>query len=217
MRLALDGISHHYREGTPVLNAVMLTLDSGSVVAVVGPSGSGKSTLLSIAGLVTRPTNGTVCYDNRVVTSRDAATLLGSRVAWLFQDNNVFGERSAADNVAIGLLASGVSWRHAREAASPALERVGLHGRDNDPVTKLSGGEAQRVGVARVLAQEPDLLICDEPTAQLDRSNSAEVFTALSAVRSTCTTVLIATHDLQVRKIADRVLELANGTIRDLR
>lgn len=214
MQVDLRGVSHRYRSDVTVLDGVDLTVESGEVVAVKGPSGSGKSTLLAIMGLVTAPTHGRVFYDGQHALLREGARRLGSEVAWLFQDNNVLGGRTAIDNVALGLLASGTRWRQARVRAGQALELVGLGGRGLDRVTNLSGGESQRVGVARLLAQQPRLLLCDEPTAQLDRSNSQMVFAALNAVRETSTTVVIASHDPMVSEVVHRELELRDGRLR---
>lgn len=213
MSLTATRISHRYRTDGPwILRDVTVALTPGEVVAFMGPSGSGKSTLLSILGLLLRPTMGVVTLDGREgVHERDAARARANQLAWVFQTTNVLGRRSAVDNVALALVARGRSHHTARRDAVGALGRVGLDRQAWQQARTLSGGELQRVCIARALIARPTVVLADEPTAQLDRSNADAVVAALLQLREGRTTVILATHDPLVAQCADRVVELVDG------
>lgn len=216
MSLILRGVGHAYVRGRWVLRGVDLEVAAGESVALVGPSGSGKTTLLSISGLLQQPSEGTVSLDGRQVSAaggRGGSGLLGEVFAWVFQSVNTLRHRSALDNTALGLLARGLRRGDAEAAAADALDRVGLAGFEDTPVETLSGGELQRVCIARAVAARPRFLLADEPTGQLDRSTSDRVLDALWQARGSETAIVIATHDPDAAARCDRVLRLVDGRV----
>ncbi|HET7737492.1 MAG TPA: ATP-binding cassette domain-containing protein [Tepidiformaceae bacterium] len=217
MSLELRGVSHQYAGASrPVLRGVSLTIEPGAVQAIVGPSGSGKTTLLTILGLLTRPTEGELLIDGEPVP-RAAGRLSAIRASlygWVFQTVNVLSRRTVLDNAALGLLARGAKLEEARESARAALVTVGLAAMMERPAHSLSGGELQRLCVARAIASKPRFLLADEPTGQLDRSTTEEVVDAIIRGRSPGTAIVIVTHDPLVAARCDRVFEIADGELR---
>ena len=215
MSLSLRGVGHAYVPGRWVLRGVDVEIGAGESVALVGPSGSGKTTLLSIIGLLQQPSEGTVSLDGRQVSDggRGRSGLLGEVFAWVFQSVNTLRHRSALDNTALGLLARGLRRRDAESVAAEALDRVGLAGFEHAPVETLSGGELQRVCIARAVAARPRFLLADEPTGQLDRSTSDRVLDALWQARLPETAIIVATHDPDAAARCDRVLRLIDGRV----
>lgn len=215
MSIALKGVTHAYGRNPPVLDEISLDVERGDIVAVTGASGSGKTTLLSIMGLLQAPTVGEVLVDGSPAPSRGAALqrLRSSYFAWVFQTVNVLGRRTALDNVVIGLLARGYTRLLAEKEGRIALERVGLGEFWNHPVQDLSGGELQRVCIARALAGDPQVLLADEPTGQLDRSTSLRVMGALMDALPQSTAVVVASHDPVVAERCRRILELRDGSL----
>jgi len=213
--LTLSGVSHRYGKGPLVLDGVDLTVDRGDTVAVMGPSGSGKTTLLSIMGLLTEPTAGSVSVGAVPVPrrGRSRGRLRSEVFAWVFQTVNVLGRRTALDNTALALVAGGIPRRSANRTATAALAAVGLADRADDVVVDLSGGELQRVCIARAVAARPRVLLADEPTGQLDHHTSLQVLDALWAGRSDDTAIVIATHDPMIADRCSRVVRLVDGHI----
>ncbi|WP_425955268.1 ABC transporter ATP-binding protein [Xylanimonas sp. McL0601] len=188
------------------------TFDAGTLTAIVAPSGAGKSTLLSLLGLLLAPDDGTVSVDGTTCDWRRRAELTElrtQRFAWVLQNNACFEKRTATDNVAVALLASGTPMRRARDAAASALETVGLAAQGRQPAGQLSGGERQRMTIARALVAGRPVMLADEPTGNLDRASSLTVFDALRACAHAGATVVVATHDLQLAAVADHVVDLA--------
>lgn len=209
MSIEIDGVWHRYGDTSGwVLQDVALQVKSGSITALVGPSGSGKTTLLTIAGRLLQPTRGRVTIDGVPVDLKD----LG-RFAWVFQTANALGHRTVLDNVALGLVSHGVTHEAARGRASQSLERVGLGSARYRLARELSGGELQRVNIARALISGPRILLADEPTAHLDRANADAVVRSLVELREPTTTVLLATHDPFVSACADRIVGIVNGRL----
>lgn len=212
--LELRDISHRYGAGRPeVLRGVSLTLEPGESVALMGPSGSGKTTLLTVLGLLVTPSSGELVLDGRSLRGRgfQLARLRAELFGWVFQSVNVLGRRTALDNASLGLLARGAPLAEARRAAAEALEAVGVGAYAERPVHTLSGGELQRVCIARALAARPRFILADEPTGQLDRANTEGVIEALVNNRPPGTSVVIATHDPLVASHCDRVVRLVDG------
>lgn len=211
--LQVGDVSHRYGKGPLVLDHVDVVVESGEAVALMGPSGSGKTTLLSIMGLLTRPVSGSVAVDGSRLPRRgrrlDVAR--AELFSWVFQTVNVLGQRTATDNAALGLLARGVPRSRAADRANTALAAVGLADRNRDDVTELSGGELQRVCIARAMAATPRFVLADEPTGQLDHATSELVVDALWEARHSDTALVIATHDPMVAERCDRVIRLADG------
>lgn len=208
MSLTLKGIWFSYpRSPHPLLEDINLAVADGQSVALMGPSGAGKSTLLNIAGLLQSPNRGEVLIDGRHVTTRDAARLLGSTVGWVLQSVNLLPRRTLLDNVLLPSRAHRQDPRRAGHRAEELLTALGLSEHVARQARTLSGGEAQRAGIARALMTEPSLLIADEPTANLDQVTAMEVSERLiSAAGSTA--LLLATHDPAVAALADRVVTI---------
>ncbi|MFO1176251.1 MAG: ABC transporter ATP-binding protein [Paracoccaceae bacterium] len=220
--LQLSGIVKRFRAGSAaeitVLDGLDLTLVPGEVVALVAPSGAGKSTLLHIAGLLDRPDAGEVRIAGRAMdggSDADRTATRRSDVGFVYQFHHLLAEFSALENVVLPQLANGVAGRAAEARARDLLARVGLAGRMTHRPAELSGGEQQRVAFCRALANEPRLLLADEPTGNLDGVTAEQVFVALmEVVRATGLAALIATHNSELAARMDRVVHLAAGRIR---
>jgi ABC-type lipoprotein export system ATPase subunit len=197
VRVTLDGVGHRYAAGRTLFSGVTETLVPGESCAIVGPSGSGKSTLLGIIAGVTDPAEGQVHRPSRLTT------------AWVFQ--NPFGvpRRSALDHVTLPFLAAGLGRRAAEAAALDLLDEFGLSTVAPEQFRRLSGGEAQRLMLARAVASHPDLLLVDEPTAQLDLGTAGTVNDALAQLSGRGCMVVVATHDAGTRDACSRVLDLS--------
>ncbi|VDG76420.1 peptide ABC transporter ATP-binding protein [Actinobaculum suis] len=208
MSLELGQIAFTYpNTSKPVLCNISLRVATGESVAIMGPSGRGKTTLLAVAGLLLSPDEGTVKLDGTEVTTREASQLLGGQITWVLQSVNLLPHRTVIDNIVLPLLSRGWRRKAAEARGTAVLQRVGLPGYENKRASELSGGEAQRVGVARALTTGPWLLLADEPTANLDRETAQVVAHALfSATRDT--TLLVTTHDPEVARYADWVFWL---------
>jgi putative ABC transport system ATP-binding protein len=195
---------------------VDLALWPGEVVAIVGPSGSGKSTLGAMLAGIDRPTSGSLTAGERRIDRLDDDELARWRagtVGIVFQDFHLLPTLTAAENVQLALRLRGVRRRDRRRLAIDALAAVGLGDRTGRVPSQLSGGEQQRVGVARALAVRPRILVADEPTGSLDTESGRAVFDLLISARATGTTVVFITHDLGLAAAADRVVTMIDGRI----
>ena len=219
--LILTQITKTYNAGKPnavqVLQGASLTLDRGEVVALVAPSGAGKSTLLHIAGLLDSADGGSVQMDGVDMTHLDDRTRTAARrgqVGFIYQFHHLLPEFTALENVVLPQLANGVARAQADARAKMLLDRVGVGARAGHRPAALSGGEQQRVAFCRALANEPSLLLADEPTGNLDPATSDQVFNTLMAlVRETGLSALIATHNMELARRMDRVVRLSGGVI----
>ena len=219
--LELRGVRRVFKQaGTElqVLNGVDLALQPGEVVALVGPSGAGKSTLLHLAGLLERPNGGTVVIGGEDCSnlSDERRTLLRrSDIGFVYQFHHLLPEFSALENVMLPQMIAGVTRSRARARAAALLDQVGLAPRAQHRPARLSGGEQQRVAIVRALANDPNLLLGDEPTGNLDHTTGESVLnTLLDLVRRTGLAALIATHNLDLARRLDRVLALEDGRLR---
>lgn len=216
--VTLEGIRKRY--GTraariDALDGVDLRLDTGSVVAVVGPSGSGKSTLLHIIGGMDRADDGQAWVAGDALHSLNPAGLTRFRrqkVGFVFQAFNLIPNLNALENIALPAEFAGTPTRQAHRRAAELLERVGLTGRRNHRPGELSGGEQQRIAIARALINHPALVIADEPTGNLDSRTGAAIIALLTELAGP-QTVIIASHDHRIATAADRVIEIADGRI----
>ena len=219
--LELAGLEKCYNRGLPsevmVLHGATLEVKRGEVVALVAPSGAGKSTLLHIAGLLDTPDEGSVALGGRnLVGLGDRARTEARRndVGFIYQFHHLLPEFTALENVVIPQLANGVPKPEAESRARDLLAHVGVLPRASHRPAALSGGEQQRVAFCRALANQPKLLLADEPTGNLDPDTSDQVFGALMAlVRETGLAALIATHNLELAARMDRVVRLEKGRV----
>ena len=217
--LELQGVAKTYLKGLPgevrVLSALDLTVARGEVVALVAPSGAGKSTLLHIAGLLDTADSGTVAIGGKVMTGlsdRARTAVRRQDVGFIYQFHHLLPEFSAEENITLPQLANGVARAAAATRARDLLARVGVGHRADHRPAELSGGEQQRVAFCRALANQPKLLLADEPTGNLDPATADQVFDTLMAlVRDTGLSALIATHNMELAARMDRVVRLEAG------
>ncbi|MFI7388351.1 ABC transporter ATP-binding protein [Streptomyces sp. NPDC049813] len=197
-----------------------LLVEPGDFVTVVGPSGSGKSTFLNIAGLLDAPTHGTYLldgHDTGALSDADRTALRGRRIGFVFQAFHLLPHRSALENVALAMVYNGVPRAERAPRARDALLRVGLGHRLDSLPTRLSGGERQRVAIARALAASPSLLLCDEPTGNLDTVNAGAVLGLLDELHADGMTILLITHDPEVAARGARTVAIRDGVLREQR
>ncbi|MFE5716725.1 ABC transporter ATP-binding protein [Streptomyces sp. NPDC056501] len=205
--------------GPPPVHALRpceLSVDVGEFVAVVGPSGSGKSTFLNVAGLLDAPTEGTYLLDGidtAALSDADRTALRGRRIGFVFQAFHLMPHRSATENVMLSMVYSAVPRAERRTRARDALQRVGLAHRFDALPGRLSGGERQRVAIARALAGRPSLLLCDEPTGNLDSGNAETVLALLGELHTSGMTVVVITHDRDVAARAGRTVTIRDGIL----
>lgn len=221
MSLVVDQVSKEYatRGGAlPILRGVSLTLARGDSIAVMGPSGSGKSTLLHILGTLDRPTGGTVTLDGAdpfALPEAQLSRFRNSKIGFVFQDHHLLPQCSVLENVLIPTLVSRTANAAETEAyARQLLDRVGLGARLDHRPAELSGGERQRVAVARSLVLKPTLLLADEPTGNLDRTNAQSVGELLLELhRQERTVLVVVTHSADLAKLFPRRFEMNDGTL----
>lgn len=202
------------------VNGVDLSVAQGEVVLIMGPSGSGKTTLLTIAGGLLRPTSGIIEVDGENIShlsDRELSHLRREKIGFIFQSFNLLSALSAQENVEVVLNLAGKKDKEAHSRAGDLLNEFGLGGRLRFRPDQLSGGEKQRVSIARALANDPSLVLADEPTANLDSQRGHEVMELLRDVaKKRGKTVVIVSHDQRIKDIADRVVWLEDGQIIDM-
>jgi putative ABC transport system ATP-binding protein len=218
--LELREVSKRYTSAGETINAVdhvSLTVAPGEFVALYGPSGSGKTTLLLLAAAILHPDEGHVLFDGRDISglsARDSARYRREQTGVVFQSFQLMSGASALDNAAMKLLALGMSLGKAADIARPWLERVGLGERLAHSPVEMSMGERQRVAIARALANDPHLLLADEPTGNLDSKRSREILRMLAEiVHERGLPALLATHDPQATSFVDRVYTMRDGRL----
>ena len=212
----LTAVTKAYPGGVTALNGVTLSIGYGEMVAIVGPSGSGKSTMLHLIGTLDRPSAGTVRvegHDVAELSDRQLSALRAGRIGFVFQQFHLSPGLSAVDNVAEGLLYTGIALRERRTRAEDALVRAGLGMRLDHRPHELSGGERQRVAIARAVAGQPALLLADEPTGNLDSVSGSGVMDLLTELHTAGTTVLVITHDQSIAARLPRQVAMRDGVV----
>jgi putative ABC transport system ATP-binding protein len=212
------GVGRTYPGPPPVmaLRPADLVIGRGEYVTVVGPSGSGKSTFLNVAGMLDRPSTGVYWLDGvdtAGLGERDRTALRGRRIGFVFQSFHLLPHRSAVENVMLAMLYTGVPRRSRVTLAIETLERVGLEHRIHATAGLLSGGEGQRVAIARALVNRPSLLLCDEPTGNLDTVTAQTVLALIDELHADGFTVMVVTHDSEVAARGQRTVVIRDGVL----
>ena len=216
--IQFDRVSKHYPGGSRALADVSFTIERGSMVFLTGHSGAGKSTLLRLVMMLERASRGQVIVNDLNLSQAPdkLAPLVRRGTGMIFQDHKLLKDKTVADNVALPMIIAGLKYADIRKRVRAALDKVGLLEKENAWPLTLSGGEQQRVGIARGIVAMPPLLLADEPTGNLDPSLSRELFGLFNEISKQGATVLIASHDLNlIRQMRKRVLVLSNGRLAD--
>jgi putative ABC transport system ATP-binding protein len=214
--VTLRGVYREYPGGVTALRDVDLDIDRGELVAIVGPSGSGKSTMLNVMGTLDHPSAGQVLIEGFNVaelSDRELSALRATRIGFVFQQFHLAPGVSALDNVADGLLYTGVGLRERRQRAEAALRRVGLGHRLTHRPHQLSGGEQQRTAIARAIVRDPALLLADEPTGALDSHSGEDVMRVLLDLHQSGTTIVVITHERVVASHLPRQVAMLDGRV----
>ena len=215
--LAFSDIGMIFPDGTETLQNISFSIDKGEFVTVVGPSGSGKTTLLNIAGLLERPNNGEVWVNGKNVSKLPEShrTIFRRKnIGFVFQVHRLLPEFNALENIVIPQMINGLIRSAAEKRAIQLLNMVNLENRKLHRPGQLSGGEQQRISIARALSNAPTVLLADEPTGNLDPATAADVFAYLKQIiYATNTAALIVTHNMKLAANMDEMLEMRNGTI----
>ena len=215
----VKNVKKTYQSGDTLVTALDSTTETfnkGELTLIMGPSGSGKTTLLSLVGCVIYPTSGDVYLKNIQVNNlseNELANIRLNTIGFVFQQFNLIEPLTALENVMQPLILQGVSNKEAKERALIALEKVNLLERKNNLPKKLSGGQKQRVAIARALVTNPEIILCDEPTASLDAKSGATIMKELKLLSRQDKAVIIVTHDLRLRKFADRIVYVEEGKV----
>ena len=203
-----------------VLSGIDITIEAGEIIAIVGASGVGKSTLLNLMGGLDRPTSGSVFYADQDVfklTDKELARFRNQEMGFVFQFHHLMPEFSAIENTMMPALIAGKKKKEARALAAELLEDVGLKGREHHKPGELSGGEQQRVAVARALVNKPKVILADEPTGNLDRKTSEEVHDLLWELNERMNqTFIIVTHNEKLAERSDRIIMLTDGRAKEI-
>tara|TARA_B100001146_G_scaffold60284_1_gene53135 strand:+ start:1203 stop:1877 length:675 start_codon:yes stop_codon:yes gene_type:complete len=220
--IAVNSVNKTYKRGEEtlvVLDDLSLEVQQGDFLALMGPSGSGKSTLLNLIGGLDTPTSGEIVVNEQHLETMNASSLSDWRannVGFIFQFYNLLPVLTANKNVEIPLLLTNLSGSQRKEHVSTALNVVGLSDRGSHKPNELSGGQQQRVAIARALVSDPDILVCDEPTGDLDRNTASEILDLLQILnRDHGKTILMVTHDPVAAEFAKRILHLDKGKLTD--
>jgi cell division transport system ATP-binding protein len=214
--ISFSGVAKRYPGGHEALRGVSFTIEPGEFAFVAGHSGAGKSTLLKLVAAIERPSAGAVLVNGQNVGAlkRSAVPYLRRNLGLVFQDQKLLYDRSVFDNVMLPLSFGELGAREAARRARAALEKVGLSAREKANPVQLSGGEQQRLAIARAVANRPAILLADEPTANLDAESALKILEIFSAFNQVGVTVLVSTHDeALLGRFARKVLRLAQGTL----
>lgn len=199
-----------------VLHDINLTIKKNEFISIVGPSGSGKSTLMHLIGLLDTPTSGHIFLDGEDVSKlseEKMASVRNRKIGFVFQTFNLIPRTSALANVELPLIYAGVPDEQRKEKATKMLERMGLKERIYHFPNQLSGGEQQRVAIARALINNPSLILADEPTGNLDSKTGNQIMEIFKKLKKDGNTIVLVTHDMEVAKVADRIVKIYDGEI----
>ena len=220
--LSLSGISRIYTQGDNKINVlrnVDLNINRGEIISLIGSSGSGKSSLLHIAGLLEQPDSGDITINGvKFSKMKDQDRTISRRhsIGFIYQFHHLLSDFSAIDNIIIPMMIAGQDKSYSQERATILLSKLGLEDRKDHLPSQLSGGEQQRVSIARAIANKPDLLLADEPTGNLDSKTADIVFDQfISLVRQENMSVLLATHNFKLSEKSDRVISIQNGELEE--
>jgi putative ABC transport system ATP-binding protein len=218
--MELQDVAKVYQQGRRLVHAlrgVSLRVEAGEFVSIMGPSGSGKSTLLHLLGVLDTPTSGRVMFQGRdlqTLSDKERSLLRRNQIGFVFQFFNLLPTLTAVENVALPLHLAGDKRRLAHELALAALDRVGLSQRAEHMPDELSGGEMQRIAIARALVTEPQAVLCDEPTGNLDSATSTEILNLLRSLpNSGGQAVVMVTHDQRAADYGDRLVRIRDGLV----
>jgi cell division transport system ATP-binding protein len=216
--IRFEHVSKRYSGGASALLDINFKLDTGEMSFLTGHSGAGKSTLLRLILMLEQASGGQVRVDGRNLSKTPArmAPQVRQRIGMIFQDHKLLGDKTVFDNVSLPLMIAGMRYTEIKKRVRAALDKVGLLGKEKSSPTRLSGGEQQRVGIARAIVHMPPILLADEPTGNLDPELSEELFGLFRQLNDQGVTVLIASHDLSlIRAMGKRVLVLSGGRLID--
>lgn len=219
MILELKNVTKEYKNGNRLLAAVKdanYSLQEGDDLAIIGPSGSGKSTLLNLIGGLDKPTKGEIIIDGQDLSKlndKQLSTFRNKTIGFIFQFFNLQDYLKAYENVMIPMLFSGVPWKEAKTRSEELLKKVGLEHRSEYYPRQLSGGEMQRVAVARSLANNPKILLADEPTANLDKESAKGVIQLFKEINTQGVSLIVITHDTNVSKQFSHIVQIEDGKL----
>ncbi|AHE95801.1 ABC transporter ATP-binding protein [Thermocrinis ruber] len=199
-----------------ILKGIDLEIYEGEFVSIIGASGSGKSSLLYIMGLLDKPTKGEVFFEGEKIdysNDKRLSYLRNSKIGFVFQFHYLVQELSLLDNVILPAIKKGVPIKEAREMAMVLLERLGLKGKENRKPYEISGGEMQRTAIARALINQPKVLLADEPTGNLDSTNTQRVMDIFKEINKSQTTIVMVTHEIDLARQTKRIVELRDGSV----
>lgn len=214
--IELDNITRSFGS-LQVLKGISLNIERGEVVSITGPSGAGKTTLLQIMGSLDKPDGGRVLYDGQDITrmsEKEISAFRNRHIGFVFQFHQLLPEFTALENISIPMLIAGQGMRQANTRAKELLQLLGLADRADHKPAELSGGEKQRIAVARALANQPDVILADEPSGSLDTKNKEELHKLFFSLRDQLgQTFVIVTHDESLAAMTDRTIRLLDGSI----
>lgn len=203
-------------ETIKALDNISFKVEKGEFVSIIGPSGSGKSTLMNILGLLDVPDSGEYDLDGVDVSKakeNELAEIRNNKIGFIFQNFNLLGKMTAVENIQIPMIYQGKTNEESKKKAYELLEKVGLKGRENHLPSQLSGGQQQRVAIARALSCDPEIILADEPTGALDSKTSIDIMNELTKLNDKGQTIILITHDINVAKIAKRMVKIADGRL----
>jgi putative ABC transport system ATP-binding protein len=219
MFIEATGLKRIYNKGiveVPALRGVTLGIDKGEFLAIMGPSGSGKSTLMHLLGGLDRPTEGRYLFDDMEINclnDLELSRFRNRRVGFVFQSFHLIPQLTVSENVEMPLIYTSIRRDRRRETVSKMLESVGLAHRADHYPNELSGGECQRVAIGRALIGEPDIILADEPTGNLDTQTGSEIMNLISSLQRSGRTVILVTHDIQIANWAERIIQMKDGLV----